>query len=258
MTDTTDIKALREALCKLKSVEGLRTLAAELIDQLEAERQRADKSDAMLSECLESLKAAEKELGIRSHQLVKADASVADLEKRLRYTEEALIAATDLHVAALKGDQVPVGFAVMDENHDWHIDFCGKEHALSHGDSLFTAPQKPTTDQMIEWLEGMEVSVDVSTCDADHGNRLFGKVTEVSELDGAKNGVILLVQEPEANFTAPQKPVVLPDGYKPSLQRGGQQSTSYRAIMAFHGDWLHRDMVIEAIEAAGGIVKDGE
>lgn len=43
----------------------------------------------------------------------------------------------------LKGEQVPVGFAVMDENHDWHIDFCGKEHALSQGDSLFTALQNP-------------------------------------------------------------------------------------------------------------------
>ena len=81
-----------------------------LIEQLEAERQRAERNDSMLSECLESLKATEKELGIRSHQLVKADASVADLEKRLICTEEALIAATDLHSAALKGDQVPYGY----------------------------------------------------------------------------------------------------------------------------------------------------
>ncbi len=51
-----------------------------------------------------------------------------------------------------------------------------------------------------ELIEGMEVSIDVSTCDADLGNRYFGTVTEASELDGAKNGYILLVQDAEPNF----------------------------------------------------------
>ncbi|BEC85442.1 ead/Ea22-like family protein [Escherichia coli] len=51
-----------------------------------------------------------------------------------------------------------------------------------------------------ELIEGMEVSIDVSTCDADLGNRYFGTVTEVSELDTAKNGYILLVQDAEPNF----------------------------------------------------------
>nr|WP_225909075.1 hypothetical protein [Salmonella enterica] len=51
------------------------------------------------------------------------------------------------------------------------------------------------TYELPELIEGMEVSVDVSTCDADAGNRYFGTVTEVSELDTAKNGYILLVQD---------------------------------------------------------------
>lgn len=51
-----------------------------------------------------------------------------------------------------------------------------------------------------ELIEGMEVSIDVSTCDADLGNRYFGTVTEASELDTAKNGYILLVQDAEPNF----------------------------------------------------------
>lgn len=51
-----------------------------------------------------------------------------------------------------------------------------------------------------ELIEGMEVSIDVSTCDADLGNRYFGTVTEASELDTAKNGYILLVQDVEPNF----------------------------------------------------------
>lgn len=49
-------------------------------------------------------------------------------------------------------------------------------------------------------IEGMEVSIDVSTCDADLGNRYFGTVTEALELDTAKNGYILLVQDAEPNF----------------------------------------------------------
>lgn len=56
-------------------------------------------------------------------------------------------------------------------------------------------------------------------------------------------------------FAAQQMPtVVLPDGYKPHVVRYGDRSTSYRAAMTFGGDWLHRDAVVEAIEAVGGIV----
>ncbi|EEY1242304.1 ead/Ea22-like family protein [Escherichia coli] len=51
-----------------------------------------------------------------------------------------------------------------------------------------------------ELIEGMEVSIDVSTCDADLGNRYFGTVTEALELDTARNGYILLVQDAEPNF----------------------------------------------------------
>ncbi|UGD71900.1 DUF551 domain-containing protein (plasmid) [Escherichia coli] len=56
------------------------------------------------------------------------------------------------------------------------------------------------TYNLPELIEGMEVSIDVSTCDADLGNRYFGAVTEALELDTAKNGYILLVQDAEPNF----------------------------------------------------------
>lgn len=62
-------------------------------------------------------------------------------------------------------------------------------------------------------IEGMEVSVDVSTCDADVGRRYFGTVTEISELDGAKNGYILLVQDAEPNFVPDGKSPAIPDSY---------------------------------------------
>ncbi|WP_411684902.1 molecular chaperone DnaJ [Escherichia coli] len=59
----------------------------------------------------------------------------------------------------------------------------------------------------------MEVSIDVSTCDADLGNRYFGTVTEASELDTAKNGYILLVQDAEPNFDVNGNSPVTPDGW---------------------------------------------
>ncbi|HAU7835893.1 TPA: DUF551 domain-containing protein [Escherichia coli] len=64
-----------------------------------------------------------------------------------------------------------------------------------------------------ELIEGMEVSIDVSTCDADLGNRYFGTVTEALELDTAKNGYILLVQDAEPNFDVNGNYQVTPDGW---------------------------------------------
>ena len=66
---------------------------------------------------------------------------------------------------------------------------------------------------LAELIEGMEVSIDVSTCDADLGNRYFGTVTEALELDTAKNGHILLVQDAEPNFDVNGNSPVTPDGW---------------------------------------------
>ena len=72
---------------------------------------------------------------------------------------------------------------------------------------------------LAELIEGMEVSIDVSTCDADLGNRYFGTVTEALEIDTAKNGYILLVQDAEPNFDVNGNSPVTPDGYADMLQR---------------------------------------
>lgn len=69
------------------------------------------------------------------------------------------------------------------------------------------------TYNLPELIEGMEVSIDVSTCDADFGNRYFGTVTEVSELDTAKNGYILLVQDAKPNFDVNGNSPVSPGGW---------------------------------------------
>lgn len=69
------------------------------------------------------------------------------------------------------------------------------------------------TYELPELIEGMEVSVDVSTCDFDAAHRYFGTVTEVSELDSAKNGYILLVQDAKPNFDVNGNSPVIPDGW---------------------------------------------
>ena len=78
-------------------------------------------------------------------------------------------------------------------------------------ESLEAEPVSQTYN-LPELIEGMEVSIDVSTCDADLGNRYFGTVTEALELDTAKNGYILLVQDAEPNFDVNGNYPVAPDG----------------------------------------------
>lgn len=60
-------------------------------------------------------------------------------------------------------------------------------------------PKREPTD-IAALVEGMEVSIDVSTGDHDSGHRLFGTVTRAQESQGSKHGLILLVQDPEPNF----------------------------------------------------------
>ncbi len=79
--------------------------------------------------------------------------------------------------------------------------------------AALTAEPVSQTYELPELIEGMEVSIDVSTCDADAGNRYFGTVTEVSELDTAKNGYILLVQDAKPNFDVNGNSPVTPDGW---------------------------------------------
>ncbi|MGR7269622.1 hypothetical protein ACU615_12960 [Klebsiella aerogenes] len=80
-------------------------------------------------------------------------------------------------------------------------------------DALLQAEPVTTANKLPELIEGMEVSIDVSTCDADAGNRYFGTVAELSELDGAKNGYILLVHDAKPNFNQSGNSPVIPDGY---------------------------------------------
>ncbi len=88
------------------------------------------------------------------------------------------------------------------------LDGIERSDAMLHG-----AEPVSQTYKLPELIEGMDVSIDVSTCDADAGNRYFGTVTEVSELDIAKNGYILLVQDAEPNFKTAGNSPVSPGGW---------------------------------------------
>ena len=66
-------------------------------------------------------------------------------------------------------------------------------------------PDGRLSDELRNMIEGMSVSVDVSTGDHDAGRRYFGTVTEVMDDISDKHGVTLLVQDAEPNF-APTPP----------------------------------------------------
>lgn len=66
--------------------------------------------------------------------------------------------------------------------------------------------KQATTDDLADLLQDMTVSVDVSTCDEDAGNRYFGTVTEVMYSPDDKLGLTLLVQDAEPNFKVANAP----------------------------------------------------
>ncbi|EBY2674705.1 DUF550 domain-containing protein [Salmonella enterica subsp. enterica serovar Schwarzengrund] len=92
------------------------------------------------------------------------------------------------------------------------------------------------THTLLKNIEGMEVSIDVSTCDADAGHRYFGTVTEISELDTAKNGYILLVQDAKPNFKQDGYFPVTPESWIPVSERMPLQG-DYVSVVSRHGEF---------------------
>lgn len=102
-----------------------------------------------------------------------------------------------------------------------------------------------------ELIEGMDVSIDVSTCDADAGNRYFGTVTEVSELDIAKNGYILLVQDAEPNFKTAGNSPVIPDGWISCSERMPEQG-AYISAVSKHGEYVAGQVIDDWLDLHDG------
>lgn len=120
MTDTTDIKALRELLCHedLESdyhigvtVTTLRLLLSKA-DQLEVERQRTDKANLTCSDLLRTA------------------------------TDEAMRAnKAEAEIAELKGDQVPVAYYA--NGGYYNTERAALKDGAEEVTPLFTTPQKP-------------------------------------------------------------------------------------------------------------------
>lgn len=106
------------------------------------------------------------------------------------------------------------------------------------------------TYELPELIEGMEVSIDVSTCDADAGHRYFGTVTEVSELDTAKNGYILLVQDAKPNFDVNGNSPVIPGGWISCSERMPDNDES-KPIAIFTGKCLGQGMFVATYDDDG-------
>nr|WP_225385763.1 ead/Ea22-like family protein [Escherichia coli] len=104
---------------------------------------------------------------------------------------------------------------------------------------------------LAELIEGMEVSIDVSTCDADLGNRYFGTVTEALELDTAKNGYILLVQDAEPNFDVNGSSPVTPDSWISCSERMPAQD-DWILIYSKHGEYMAGQVQGEYMELSDG------
>ncbi|HFZ7522251.1 TPA: dATP/dGTP pyrophosphohydrolase domain-containing protein [Salmonella enterica subsp. enterica serovar Orion] len=107
------------------------------------------------------------------------------------------------------------------------------------------------TYNLPELIEGMEVSIDVSTCDADAGNRYFGTVTEISELYTAKNGYILLVQDAEPNFDVNGNSPVTPDSWISCSERMPEQG-AYISAVSKHGEYVAGQVIDDWLDLHDG------
>ncbi|WP_256863634.1 hypothetical protein [Salmonella enterica] len=112
----------------------------------------------------------------------------------------------------VKQENIPVETGAWKDAVNWVLDEACRATMLQGAEPVSQTYNLP------ELIEGMEVSIDVSTCDADAGNRYFGTVTEVSELDTAKNGYILLVQDAEPNFDVNGNSPVIPEDLRRAFE----------------------------------------
>lgn len=143
-------------------------------------------------------------------------------------TPEQAEALRDRVLGALEADSVqgePVGWQFYQVGKWWHGDDLIKDHRKNTEEAgyltrdVYAAPppteHKPCPDvtklsreALGELIKGMAVSVDVSTGESDFGSRYFGVVDEVQWNANERHGMMLLVQEPEANFATPVSPDV--------------------------------------------------
>ncbi|AQV19652.1 TPA: ead/Ea22-like family protein [Escherichia coli] len=148
-------------------------------------------------------------------------------------------AAADIYFQLVEECEIPAGGSLVEYVDDMRekLEAAEKRIAELEAEPVSQAYNLP------ELIEGMEVSIDVSTCDADLGNRYFGTVTEASELDTAKNGYILLVQDAEPNFDINGNSPVTPGGWISCSDRMPEDTKMLLAfsqgeIVAAYWNWV--------------------
>ena len=108
--------------------------------------------------------------------------------------------------------------------------------------ALRAALEQPTMSGVLrDLIEGMSISVDVSTGDHDAGHRYFGTVTEVMDAPEDKHGVTLLVQDAEPNFEQSQGEQA-PVAWLWVNKQTGVKGVCFEIPAAFHPDYLWRHL----------------
>lgn len=121
---------------------------------------------------------------------------------------KAIFSIIDEHIAeADKQSRAELADNQMDAVRQWRAVVSTLKALRS---DIADAVEPPMPHGLREWIEGMTVSVDVSTSEDDADHRYFGTVTEVMDAPDDKHGVTLLVQDAKPNFTA-QAPAVGPE-----------------------------------------------
>ncbi len=154
---------------------------------------------------------AQRRMGISDEFITRAMIEKLEINKSRQWPEPK-DGEPRLHIKEQPAPVVPDEMATSDDMNLYQKSFAQGYNACRAA-MLQGAEPVSQTYELPEFIEGMEVSIDVSTCDADAGNRYFGTVTEVSELDTAKNGYILLVQDAKPNFDVNGNSPVIPGGW---------------------------------------------
>ncbi|EEH4114640.1 DUF550 domain-containing protein [Salmonella enterica subsp. enterica] len=154
---------------------------------------------------------AQRRMGISDEFITRAMIEKFEINKSRQWPEPK-DGEPRLHIKEQPATVVPDEMATSDDMNLYQKSFAQGYNACRAAMLQGGQPVSQTYN-LPELIEGMEVSVDVSTCDFDAGHRYFGTVTEISELYTAKNGYILLVQDAKPNFDVNGNSPVIPDGW---------------------------------------------
>jgi len=207
------------------------------------------------TELAQRLKAAAEKyrLTLKAHQLKPRDYEAMDAWDR----------ATSEFMTVVNNDELNIIAAILDEMETeegyrkgaflacnrWHDKFRKAESELEAAEKRIAELEARTEQQPVGWTDEEELR----NVRGGWSGEFFCANPVSPNADPRR--VIKLYREQPAPAPVTVK---LPDGYAPTVLKGGTQSTSYRAIMSAKGPWIHRDMITETLAAAGIKIAEGE